>query len=238
MGWTVLCVSKSSTALVTRKLILERAGYSVLSTSDPAEAGRIFAGSGVHAVIVGDSVPANQRLELARTLKLMDRSVPIIALNNTSGAQIPAGIVDEQLESLGDPHLLLETLSRVLARDGDPKPRSATILLLADRRHSQAARVLKGAGYRLMTTFTPDHAVAICVNNPVDAVILDQEHFVQTEGWSVAQSLKMIRNSLCVVLVVRGKIVGHDLPAGVDLVVADHDPQSLVDSLKNLLTGS
>ena len=60
------------------------------------------------------------------------------------------------------------------------------------------------------------HAVAICVNNPVEAVILDQEHFIQTEGWSVAQSLKLIRRSLCVVLVVRGKIVGSDLPSGVD----------------------
>src|SRR5689334_24811269 len=106
-----------------------------------------------------------------------------------------------------------------------------TIVLLADRRQSQTARVLKSSGYRLMTTFTPDHAVAICVNNPVDAVVLDQERFVQTEGWSVAQSLKMIRASLCVVLVVRGKLVGRDLPAGVDLVVTENDPQSLVASL-------
>ncbi|HLK07818.1 MAG TPA: hypothetical protein VKV30_07755, partial [Candidatus Angelobacter sp.] len=78
---------------------------------------------------------------------------------------------------------------------------------------------------------------AICVNNPVDAVILDQEHFVQTEGWSVAQSLKLIRRSLCVVLVVRGKIVGSDLPAGVDAVVPDHDPLALTATMKHLLKG-
>lgn len=110
-----------------------------------------------------------------------------------------------------------------------------TIVLLADRRHSQTAKALKGSGYRLVTTFTPDHAVAICVNNPVDAVILDQEHFVQTEGWSVAKSLKMIRQKLCVVLVVRGKIVGSDLPSGVDAVVPDHDAQALLSTLKHLL---
>ena len=112
-----------------------------------------------------------------------------------------------------------------------------TIVLLADRRNSQTAKVIKGLGYRLMTTFTPDHAVAICVNNPVDAVILDQEHFIQTEGWSVAQSLKLIRNNLCVVLVVRGKIVGSDLPTGVDAVVPDHDVISLTATLKHLLKG-
>ena len=109
------------------------------------------------------------------------------------------------------------------------------IVLLADRRHSQTAKALKGLGYGLMTTFTPDHAVAICVNNPVDAVILDQEHFIQTEGWSVAQSLKLIRRSLCVILIVRGKIVGSDLPAGVDAVVPDHDAMALAATLKHLL---
>ncbi|HKV93193.1 MAG TPA: hypothetical protein VJW20_11660 [Candidatus Angelobacter sp.] len=112
-----------------------------------------------------------------------------------------------------------------------------TLLLLADRRTSQTAKALKGSGYRLMMTFTPDHAVAICVNNTVDAVILDQEHFIQTEGWSVAQSLKMIRHSICVILVIRGKIVGKDLPAGVDAVVPESDPQALLVSLKNLLKG-
>ena len=117
------------------------------------------------------------------------------------------------------------------------KNSSATIVLLADRRQSQTAKALKGSGYRLVTTFTPDHAVAICVNNPVDVVILDQEHFIQTEGWSVAQSLKLIRNSLCVILVVRGKIVGSDLPTGVDAVVPDHDAMALTATLKHLLKG-
>jgi DNA-binding response OmpR family regulator len=111
------------------------------------------------------------------------------------------------------------------------------VLLLADRRHSQTAKALKTSGYRLMMTFTPDHAVAICVNNPVDAVILDQDHFVQTEGWSVAQSLKMIRNKLCVVLVVHGKIMGDKMPEGVDAVVPENDPQALIGTLKDLLEG-
>jgi DNA-binding response OmpR family regulator len=117
------------------------------------------------------------------------------------------------------------------------KPHSATVLLLADRRSSQTAKLLKASGYRVMTTFTPDHAVAICVNNAVDAVILDQQHFIETEGWSVAKSLKMIRNNVCVILVARGKIIGHNLPAGVDAVVQEHDSPGLVASLKNLLKG-
>jgi DNA-binding response OmpR family regulator len=110
-----------------------------------------------------------------------------------------------------------------------------TILLLADRRYSETAKALKGQGYKVMTTYTPDHAVAISVSNHVDAIILDQEHFVQTEGWSVAQSLKMIRNNICVVLVVRGKIIGRVLPEGVDFVVPDHNMNALMNSLKQAL---
>ena len=110
-----------------------------------------------------------------------------------------------------------------------------TVLLLADRRQSQTSKALKTAGYRLMTTFTPDHAVAICVNNNVDAVILDQEHFVVTENWSVAQSLKMIKPHLCVVLVVRGKIVGGNTPPGIDAIVAEKDGNGLVKALKRVL---
>ncbi len=112
---------------------------------------------------------------------------------------------------------------------------AATVLLLADRRHSQTAKALRNSGYRLMTTFTPDHAVAICVNNHVDAVVLDQEHFIVTEGWSVAQSLKMIRRSMSVILVVRGKIVRGWLPDGVDAVVPDGDADATIKAVKKNL---
>lgn len=112
---------------------------------------------------------------------------------------------------------------------------NGTILLLADRRLSDTAKALKAAGYRLMTTYTPDHAVAICVNNEVDAVVLDQEHFVVTENWSVAQSIKMIKPRTCIILVVRGKIVAGHHPAGIDAIVPDHDPQALLKALKKVL---
>jgi PleD family two-component response regulator len=110
-----------------------------------------------------------------------------------------------------------------------------TILLLVDRRQSRSARVLKSAGYNIITTFTPDHAVAICVNNRVEAVVLDQQHFIETEGWSVAKSLKMIRANVCVLLVMRGRLVTDDLPEGVDALVAEHDDDSLLQILERMV---
>lgn len=111
----------------------------------------------------------------------------------------------------------------------------ATVLVVADRRQSLTSRTLRAAGYRLMTSFTADHAVALCVNNNVSAVVLDQEHFVVTDNWSVAQSLKMIKARICVILMVRGKIVGRDLPPGVDAVIAEGDTKRLIRKLEEML---
>lgn len=127
MGWTVLCVSKISPAQVTRNMILDRAGYQIVAIDDPDEAVRIFKTSVVNAVVFGDSVNGDQRFQLARTFKSLNRSVPIVALSKTSGSQIPAGLIDQQLESLGDPHLLLEALKRLLSRDGDRSQQTAPV---------------------------------------------------------------------------------------------------------------
>lgn len=131
MGWTVLCVSKISPAQVTRNMILERAGYKVIAIANPDEAASAFAASAIDAVVFGDSIQADQRTELARTFKRLNPAVPIIALSKTSGSQVPAGIVDEQLESLGDPQLLLEALKRMLARDGNGEASSRIALARA-----------------------------------------------------------------------------------------------------------
>ena len=112
-------------------MILERAGYKVIAIANPDEAARAFAASAIDAVVFGDSIQADQRTELARTFKRLNPAVPIIALSKTSGFQVPAGIVDEQLESLGDPQFLLETLKRVLGRGGDREASSRTAPLRA-----------------------------------------------------------------------------------------------------------
>jgi DNA-binding response OmpR family regulator len=100
-------------------MILERAGYQIIAIDDADEAARIFKTCEISAVVFGDSINGDQRFQLARTFKSLNRAVPIVALSKTSGSQMHTGLVDQHLESLGDPHLLLEALQRVLSRDGD-----------------------------------------------------------------------------------------------------------------------
>ncbi len=127
MGWTVLCVSKISPAQITRNMILERAGYQIIAIDDADEAARIFKTCEISAVVFGDSINGEVRFQLARTFKALNSAVPIVALSKTSGSQMPTGLVDQHLESLGDPHLLLEALRLVLSRDGDGRAHTATV---------------------------------------------------------------------------------------------------------------
>jgi DNA-binding NtrC family response regulator len=114
MGLTILCVSRASAAQVTRNLVLEQAGYRVLATEDPEEAERIFSDGGVSAVILGETIQAQQRIELGTSFKRIKPSVPIVFLYRMNGFRVPPGIADEQVESLGGPKLLLQALGRVL----------------------------------------------------------------------------------------------------------------------------
>ena len=114
MGLTILCVSQASAAQVTRNLVLEQAGYCVLAAEDPGEAERIFTGGGIHAVVFGETIQAQQRIELGASFKQINPAVPIVFLYRMNGFRVPPGIADEQVESLGGPKLLLQALGRVL----------------------------------------------------------------------------------------------------------------------------
>src|SRR5579864_3355062 len=96
-------------------------------------------------------------------------------------------------------------------RDGGSSSQH-TVLLLIERRGSRLRGLLTKAGYRVVDSFTTDHAVAVCVNNPVDAVILDQDCFVETDGWSVAQSVKAAKPNIGVLLVSRAKKISKRMP--------------------------
>jgi DNA-binding NtrC family response regulator len=118
MGFTILCVSQRSAAQLTRNLVLEQAGYRVLATDDPGEAERIFSAAEINAVIFGETLEAQQRIELGTNFKRIKPSIPIVFLYKMNGFRVPPGIADEQVEFLGGPRLLLGAIDRVLGKAG------------------------------------------------------------------------------------------------------------------------
>lgn len=93
---------------------------------------------------------------------------------------------------------------------------------------------MRDAGITVIETFTTDQAVALCVSNKIDCVVLDQEFFVETDGWSVAQSIKLVKPSICVLLATRARALNDRLPQGVDAMVSHNDTNVILDTVYNL----
>jgi len=110
----VLSVSQHSATQITRNLILERAGYQVISTGDLSEALQLFTDNVVHAVVLGDSISAENRQQLGGRLKSLKPPVPIVMLCKTNDSRALRDLADEQVESFEDPQILLDALRRVL----------------------------------------------------------------------------------------------------------------------------
>lgn len=109
-----------------------------------------------------------------------------------------------------------------------------TVVSLVDRRRNAVSRGLRKAGIIVIETFTTDQAVAVCVSNHVDAAVLDQEFFVEVDSWSVAQSIKLVKPSICVILSTRARFLTERTPKGVDAVVSSADIPAIVREVQRL----
>ena len=124
---TILCIDDEENQLVLRKLMLERAGYRVLTAESPAQAIALFGSDTVDLVIV-DYMPGMNGLALAREI-LRRKKLPIVVLS--AYAELPGesiGTADTWImKGTGSEELLrriAELLSRSsgLADRGRPSP--------------------------------------------------------------------------------------------------------------------
>src|SRR5689334_5964653 len=100
---------------------------------------------------------------------------------------------------------------------GRAKPR----ILCVSRSSSQLEAIrsaLPSSDYEVLAASTPEQAVAVCVSNNVDAVVLDSE-FVTNE-WSAAQTVKMVKSHLPVLLLAHNH--RQNPPNGVDAVASTY----------------
>lgn len=107
--------------------------------------------------------------------------------------------------------------------------RGSLILLLLKTHSPFLVGFLQKNGYAVSEADSPDHLVALCMSNPATAVIVDICQLGEIEGWSVAQSIKMVKSSLTVILLCHGAIPEKvELPTGVDALTSDSDLEGLL----------
>ncbi|MGD0888578.1 MAG: response regulator [Acidobacteriaceae bacterium] len=77
----VLCVDDELVGLGIRKILLERAGYRVLTAADGASGLKLFAAHPVDAVVLDYAMPGMHGGEVARKMRQAKPEVPIVLLS-------------------------------------------------------------------------------------------------------------------------------------------------------------
>lgn len=78
---TLLCIDDEITGLMIRKLVLEMAGYRVLTAASGAEALRVFETSCVDGVVVDFYMPDMDGGQVACRLRKLKPDIPIVMLS-------------------------------------------------------------------------------------------------------------------------------------------------------------
>ena len=113
---TVLCIDDEQTALQLRRTVLESAGYKVLAAKSGAQGIKFFRSEPVHAVVLDYWMADMNGLQVAREIRKLDSSVPIIILSAYGE------LLDESLgladlwirKGEEDPQYLLQRLDQLL----------------------------------------------------------------------------------------------------------------------------
>ena len=111
----VLCVDDERIGLEVRKILLERAGYRVLTASDGATGLAIFRAEPVEAVVLDYSMPGMHGGEIAIQMRQAKPQIPILLLSAYIGlAPEVTSVVDLYMTKGEGAPVLLEKLGILL----------------------------------------------------------------------------------------------------------------------------
>jgi len=111
----VLCVDDELVGLQVRKILLERAGYRVLTATDGPSGLAIFAAEPVEVVVLDYSMPGMHGGEVAVRMRQTKPHVPILLLSAYMGLSVEVtSLVDLYMTKGEGAPVLLEKLSSLL----------------------------------------------------------------------------------------------------------------------------
>ena len=111
----VLCVDDEQVGLQVRKILLERAGYRVLTASDGPSGLAIFSAEPVEAVVLDYSMPGMHGGEVAIRMRQTKPRVPILLLSAYMGLSVEVTcLVDLYMTKGEGAPVLLEKLGSLL----------------------------------------------------------------------------------------------------------------------------
>ena len=111
----ILCVDDEENQLAVRKLVLERAGYLVLTASSGQQALDFLDSYRIDLVLSDHLMPGMSGAELARQIKERNPKLPVILLSAVNEAPADAIYADLFMSKLDGPIVMCENVCAVLA---------------------------------------------------------------------------------------------------------------------------
>src|SRR2546430_17174116 len=111
----ILCVDDEENPLILRKLVLEKAGYEVVTSTSARSAVEIVSSRHVDLVLSDHLMPGAVGTELARQIKANHPTIPAILLSGMNAIPADAGAVHVCLSKPQRTEWLCEMMAAALA---------------------------------------------------------------------------------------------------------------------------
>jgi CheY-like chemotaxis protein len=112
----ILCVDDEPNALILRKMVLERAGFSVLTANSLVQAIQVISSSPIDLVLSDQLMPGGTGTDLARQLKATHPTLPIIIISGVNEMPPEADQADLFMSKVEGPVAMCEKIASVLTR--------------------------------------------------------------------------------------------------------------------------
>lgn len=110
----ILCVDDEDNPLVLRKLVLQKAGYDVLTASSGKEALELTASRSVDLVLSDHLMPGMNGTELAQQIKAQHPDLPIILISGVNELPTGSTIANAFVSKIEGPDALCKEVAAIL----------------------------------------------------------------------------------------------------------------------------
>jgi len=243
-SYRILCVDDDAGTLKARRLLLEAAGYAVLTANSGEQVLNILdQGEKVDLVLLDFTMGGMDGDELASNLRKRDPQLPLILVSATEEvSEAFMKMLNGRVRKGQNPEVLLSTISSVLAKSqhGGPKTPAGfagTVLCIDDEQLQLQLRTMlfEAAGFKVLQARSASLALEIFRTQQVDAVVMDY-WLSGTNGTTIAEEMKRLQPRIPIVM-----LSGYSSLPGEGAVVdawlrkAQVEPEEIVNAVKRLI---
>ena len=116
---TILCVDDEENPLTLRKLVLQKAGYEVVTAGSADQALEVLSSHKVDLVLSDLLMPGKTGTDLAREIKAATPNLPVILISGVNEIPPEASYADLFLSKVEGPTAMCEKIASVLEANGN-----------------------------------------------------------------------------------------------------------------------